>query len=738
MMPAMRAVPVVRVRAVDGRHVARLRPALALALLLAVVVGRAWTTRDQLIVGGDVLLIHYPLFVLWRDALAAGAFPWWNPYTFSGLPAFADPHTGYLYPPQVLLSWLPPIVAINWAVGLHVLLAGLTMAWFARQLGASPEGQVLSGAAYALGSAMTARLHAGHLSFLEANAWLPLATGLAMHIGARRNVVYLALVVAVMALAGQPELLIFSVWWLPLWAGGSALHTAPAVGFRSAVLAVGRALVRAWLGLALGLALAAAQLLPTLLFAETASRSAGMAWGFLTESSLPPWHVLGVFAPGVFGDPGHPYWPGPSYEWHERLLYVGVVPLLAAAWVPKQWRPLCWGAAALAIALAFGRYAPWYAWAQALPGYPSFRVPSKHLSLAALALALAAGLGLEHFRGWRAALTAVLLAGLLAVGSVSFEVWFPALAPRLGAADALALAPTDTSALAALAAPTLRVASLLALGGALAALLPGAWARRALLVLALLDLTLVLQPFRLMSVDPNSIVAQADAIRPYPRAAVVGSGGSNLANYGPVVHVVQPAGYTSLFSGQYAALMTGNLDQSVAIDINRVDNPALGVVGYPIAFQLDSKRLSVIAPSAPTAWVARCAWPGGTAEVRVPDFPRQACVTLADAVERQQPQPAGQATVVAEGNSWRTVQADGPGWLVTTEPWYPGWTAQLDNAAQPVDVVDGALVGVRLPPGPHTVQLRYLPAGIQPGVALSVAAAFALLVLGWRPRWLRP
>ncbi len=174
-----------------------------LGVLLAVVVRRAWTSHNQLTIGGDVLLIHYPLLVLWREAHAAGFFPWWNPYPFSGLPAFADPHAGYLYPPQVLLSWLPPITAINWTVGLHVVLAGLAMAWFARRLGASPEGQVLSGAAYALGSATTARLHAGHLSFLEANAWLPLATGLAVRLDGRRSIVPLALVVAVMALAGS-------------------------------------------------------------------------------------------------------------------------------------------------------------------------------------------------------------------------------------------------------------------------------------------------------------------------------------------------------------------------------------------------------------------------------------------------------------------------------------------------------------------------------------------------------
>ena len=736
----MTAITVSGARAAARLHVSslgRALPYVALGLLLTAVMRRAWTSPNELTVGGDVLLIHYPLFVLLREVLASGALPWWNPYTFSGLPAFADPHAGYLYPPELLLAWLPPIAAINWTVGLHVVLAGLTMTWLARRLGAPVEGQLLSGAAFALGSAMTARLHAGHLSFLEGNAWLPLATALAIDATRRRAVVVLALVVAVMALAGQPELLIFSVWWLPLWAGGAAVaRTTPPLALRRFGPGVARAVGGAWLGLGLGLALAAVQLLPTFVFAETASRAGGMSWSFQTTSSLPPWHLLGAFGPGVFGDPARPYWPGPSYEWHERLFYIGIVPLLAAAWVPPRWRWLCWGSAALAVLLAFGRYAPVYAWAQLLPGYPSFRVPSKHLLLAALALALAAGLGLERMRGRPAALTAAVLAGLLGLASVTFGAWFPVVAPWLGGPDALAGAP-ERGALAALAAPSLRVAALLALIAAPAALLPGVWARRALLLLALLDLVVVLQPFRLTSVDPNDLAAQAAVLQPNPRVAVVGSGGSDLANYGPVVHVVQPAGYTSLFGGPYATLLTGNVDQQAAIDVDRADNPALSVLGYPLTFDLGNKQLRPNASATPTAWVAHCAWPGGALEARAPAFPRQQCVTLADVTQPQAALAPGAANVVGEGDSWRTIEADGPGWLVVTLPWYPGWTARLDGADQPVDVLDGALVGVALPSGSHTVDLRYRPAGLLPGLALSVLAALSLAGVWLAPRRIR-
>ena len=104
---------------------ARTTPYVLLTVVLAAVMWPVWTMTDRLVIGGDTVAIHFPWFVLWRDLLAAGEWPFWNPYSFSGIPAFATLQAGYGYPPHWLLTPLPPIVAINWLVGLHVLLAGL-------------------------------------------------------------------------------------------------------------------------------------------------------------------------------------------------------------------------------------------------------------------------------------------------------------------------------------------------------------------------------------------------------------------------------------------------------------------------------------------------------------------------------------------------------------------------------------------------------------------------------------
>jgi hypothetical protein len=55
-----------------------------------------------------------------------------------------------------------------------------------------------------------------------------------------------------------------------------------------------------------------------------------------------------------------------------------------------------------------------------------------------------------------------------------------------------------------------------------------------------------------------------------------------------------------------------------------------------------------------------------------------------------------------------------------------GWTARVDGRAAPVVAVDGALMGVFVPPGDHTVVLRYLPRTFVAGSAISLAALVAV------------
>jgi hypothetical protein len=372
---------------------------------------------------------------------------------------------------------------------------------------------------------------------------------------------------------------------------------------------------------------------------------------------------------------------------------------------------------------------PWYAWVQkVLPGYETFRIPSKHLGLAALALSLAAGLGIEHLRGQGFALAALGSAVTLGAASLTFAWWFPPVADVIGGAGS---PPMPSSALVAanLAAPGLQVAALFLALMAVAAMLPSPWAVRAQLVLAVCELTLVLGPFRNPRSDPSGYIAQAEALRGQDRVVVVGNGGAIQANYGPISRVVQPAGYSALFNSAYTTLLLGNTNPGVAFDISRPEEPALRLLGYSRWLDTQAGALRVVEPEPPRAWVARCVWPGGAREAREAAFPMHTCITRASSHNREQPVSPAAATILAERSGWQMIAAEGPGWLVTSVPWYPGWSASIDGQAAVAEPVDGALVGVELPAGAHTVTVTYRPAGLELGVLLSLASALILTAL---------
>jgi hypothetical protein len=77
------------------------------------------------------------------------------------------------------------------------------------------------------------------------------------------------------------------------------------------------------------------------------------------------------------------------------------------------------------------------------------------------------------------------------------------------------------------------------------------------------------------------------------------------------------------------------------------------------------------------------------------------------------------------------VQATTPasGLLALTEQFDEGWHAQVDGHTAQVVTVDGFMLGVRLPPGQHTVSFRYTAPGLHAGLAVSAVSVLLVLVL---------
>lgn len=91
--------------------------------------------------------------------------------------------------------------------------------------------------------------------------------------------------------------------------------------------------------------------------------------------------------------------------------------------------------------------------------------------------------------------------------------------------------------------------------------------------------------------------------------------------------------------------------------------------------------------------------------------------------------PAGfSVTAAAEGASSGRygVASPGGGRVVWARAWYPGYAASWNGAPLRVEIVNDFLLSAVIPAGAGVLSLRYVPAGLLPGLALSALAALAL------------
>ena len=125
----------------------------------------------------DFLYQNYPFRHFAAVSLAMGEFPFWNPYTFNGMPFQADIQTAVFYVPMTLLTlfvtggklhhyWLELVII------LHFALAAVSTFFLARSFGLRRIPSLLAGVGYGLSGYMV--LHAIHQQLLTLVAWYPL------------------------------------------------------------------------------------------------------------------------------------------------------------------------------------------------------------------------------------------------------------------------------------------------------------------------------------------------------------------------------------------------------------------------------------------------------------------------------------------------------------------------------------------------------------------------------------
>lgn len=102
-------------------------------------------------------------------------------------------------------------------------------------------------------------------------------------------------------------------------------------------------------------------------------------------------------------------------------------------------------------------------------------------------------------------------------------------------------------------------------------------------------------------------------------------------------------------------------------------------------------------------------------------------VLLETAPPSMQPAPGRVTAIHREPDKlWIDYEApDGPGLVVISEAWYPGWWARVNGELTPILRANGVLRAVAVPPGSGQIYMRYLPDGFKRGALLSLGFFFA-------------
>jgi hypothetical protein len=751
---------------------------LAAALLLgALCAGFHWRvlfTREASVPagGGDFNSFYFPLARFAAGQLQAGRLPLWNPTLHAGAPFAADPQTGLLYPPNLLAFLLArpfEYGALEALAILHFWLASVTAYALWRGLGGGRPAAVVAGVTYAYGGFLVA--HLGHPPMLAVAAWLPLlllCLRPALAELRRDWLVAAGVVLALMVLAGHPQLLLMSLVVAAGWGAVAAWQARPAEA-TAADGRPGRWALRYWGSraaagaavLALGGALAAPVLLPAVQLGLRSVR-ASLAYGESTAFSLRPLHLVHLLVPKAFGDSPTSYLNALGFS-GEVWAYAGAVTLLlaalAAALRPRWPVMLGLALAALALLLMLGPATPLHGWFyRFVPGFGQMRAPGRWSLVYSLGLALAAAGGVD-------ALVCGLREGAQAVGVVLrravrvLALGSAGLAALLIALTGSLLGPRDPSAplanfLDGLGWLLLLALLALALLAALAAgrLRPAAagWLLAGLVVLDLFSAHIAF--------NPTAADLLAGFRHPEIVAALRAAGNARLDSDTGAPELWQPStaavydlrdvagAYNPLGLADYAAVYAiAHRDRAAPVyDLLGVTHLVARSDRLPRAGQTTlvlttPARLTLLArqgglPRAAVIHAARTFDDPDAVLValRTPGFDPAREVLLLDSTASAPPgsagaPPARPATIIRDEPDLLEIAAtaDAGGYLLIADSYYPGWRAEVDGQPAAVERANYAFRAVRLTPGAHTVRLIFDPPLWRIGWALAAAAAVA-------------
>jgi hypothetical protein len=358
-------------------------------------------TRAPNILLDDQHVQFYPQHHFVEQGLHKGEMPLWNPHVLLGVSVNGTAINGVFYPWNLFLAFLPLTVVLWLRAFLNLWIAGFFTFLFVHRLGGGRAGAYLSAISFMFCGFLVVWLGHPHVN---AAVWLPVLLYLAeLSITSPRfREIYVGLtgvVISLVFFAGHMETAfeVCLVWFLFYLVRCYQVEGRSRIG-GNFIIALG--------GIALGVLLAAVQILPFLewlrLSAEFAARNASrfvfFNWHHLEQ--LPS--LIGLYLPNFLINPSQIDFPlicmVPWGNFNEVALYLGILPLIIgiqgfASERKKNKMIFLFGAGALFF-LCLALRMPVFDWINQLPVFNIF-APRRWRLVFDFGMAVVAGLTLD-------------------------------------------------------------------------------------------------------------------------------------------------------------------------------------------------------------------------------------------------------------------------------------------------------------------------------------------------------
>jgi hypothetical protein len=650
-------------------------------------------------------------FYGWRDLVFEswhrGKIPFWNPYQFGGTPLLANSQSGALYPLHIIVGVLgiPTGIALTLLAYFHLAWAGIGTYKLVRTTGGTAAGATLAGAGFALSPFMAA--WTALPSVITTVSWIPwLMAGLIW--GLRDGWTRLAWgtvigSTAMLILAGHLQ---FAAYGFLAAGICVALTRAPLARYGSAVAAI-----------ALGVAIAAPQLLPVLNYSQSSHRKSTPSpegYSAYVASAIQPFELANLSIPNALGDPREPvksgeyvistYWAGfvkRGANFAESAVTIGPLAIILLALVPwrdkKVWPIAAVGLVAFLLLIGMPLNAVLYF---GVPGWSSTGSPGRITALFVMCAWVLAGLGWSAEGDQKRQMRAY--AGMSVLAVASYFLWHLAAVP-----------PESTQIVFSLSEgkqiPSLLLAYLLLFGLYLGTNLrrwPAIILGVSLLILVVPALNLVTTGIR--PAWPEDVAKPANS----ERVAFMNSGWDLTVRANAVMPPNLATGYRIHDIGGYDSLIDKDVVAKLA-EVNGGDAapPANGNMMFikPTANPEKLKDLGVSSLYASQGGI----------------------VSPVDVGGKRLENTGGPAEIVSEDTQGITIKATGPGTLTLRDRAPLGWWRNVDGK---VSEANGDWLTTELPAGEQTVQFWYQPKMWMMGLQVGIVALIAAIAVAFRLR----